>query len=382
MSQIYQPAPDPPTPLGRYRILSSTAGIRVSPFVLGGLTFGEAWSGVLGAMTQATAFELLDAYVAGGGNFIDTASNYQDEQSERWIGEWLTLHPGLRDRIVLATKYSSDYTAHRLGKGKSPNSCGNHRRSLHMSVRASLAKLQTDWIDVLYVHYWDWTTSIEEVMDALHILVLRGEVLYLGASDMPAWVVAAANTYARAYGKTPFSIYQGRWNILRRDLEREIVPMARQFGMAILAWDVMGGGHFKTESEMIEKKELGLRSIMSDATQSKDEKSISDALEKVASELGVESITTVALAYILAKAPNVFPLVGARTMAQLKASICALDVRLTPAQMAYLESVRPLDLGFPLDVIGSDPRETGVAQPLLGATASLEFVKYPVRTGY
>lgn len=111
-----------------------------------------------------------------------------------------------------------------------------------MSVRDSLKKLQTDWIDILYVHYWDFTTSIEEVMDSLHALVQQGKVLYLGISDSPAWIVATANTYAKAHGKTPFSIYQGRWNLMLRDFEREIIPMDRQFGMALAPWDVLGRG--------------------------------------------------------------------------------------------------------------------------------------------
>jgi aryl-alcohol dehydrogenase-like predicted oxidoreductase len=156
---------------------------------------------------------------------------------------WLTYVPHFRDEMVIATKFTSNYAGYKKGKGLgSVNASGNHKRSLHVSLRDSLKKLQTDWIDVLYVHWWDWTTSIEEVMDSLDAVVKQGKVLYLGISDTPAYIVSAANTYARATGKTQFSIYQGRWNVILRDMEREIIPMARHFGMAIAPWDAIGGG--------------------------------------------------------------------------------------------------------------------------------------------
>jgi aryl-alcohol dehydrogenase-like predicted oxidoreductase len=113
---------------------------------------------------------LLDAYYDAGGNFIDTANNYQDEQSEKWIGEWMKER-GNRDLIVLATKFTTPYRSYEMGKGKTVNYSGNHKRSIYMSVRDSLKKLQTEWIDILYLHWWDHTTSIEEIMDSLHILV-------------------------------------------------------------------------------------------------------------------------------------------------------------------------------------------------------------------
>lgn len=137
-----------------------------------------------------------------------------------------------------------------------------------MSVRDSLKKLQTDWIDILYLHWWDHTTSIEEIMNSLHILVEQGKVLYLGISDTPAWIVAAANAYAAAVGKTPFCIYQGRWNVMLRDFEREILPMARHFGMALAPWNILGSGKFQTREQVEERKKKGesLRSVFSGDT--------------------------------------------------------------------------------------------------------------------
>jgi aryl-alcohol dehydrogenase-like predicted oxidoreductase len=377
MSQIWQPAPEPATELGRYRVLSSTAGIRVSPLQLGAMSIGDAWADKMGPMSKEQSFKLLDAYYEAGGNFIDTANNYHDEQSEKWIGEWMTESKN-RDQLVLATKFTTDYKSHELGKGKAPNHCGNHKRSLHMSVRDSLKKLNTDWIDILYVHWWDQTTSIEEVMDSLHILVEQGKVLYLGISDTPAWIVSAANYYARAHGKTPFCIYQGRWNVMLRDFEREIIPMARHFGMALAPWDVLGGGKFKTKQEIEQRKANGesLRSIFS-SEQSKEEEAMSAALEKVANEHGTKSLTAVALAYVMAKTPNVFPIIGGRKIEHLKGNIEALNLRLTQEQIEYLESQTSFDVGFPNNFIGPDPKVTGTASFLMAANASYSFVKAP-----
>ncbi|KAJ6115343.1 Aldo/keto reductase [Penicillium sp. IBT 16267x] len=383
MDTLFAPAPEPATPLGRYRILSSTAGVRVSPLQLGGMSIGDAWSEFMGSMDKEQSFKLLDAFVEAGGNFIDTSNNYQNEQSEAWIGEWMTSRNN-RDQMVIATKFTTDYRSHALGKGKSPNSCGNHKRSMFVSVRDSLRKLQTDFIDVLYLHWWDHTTSIEEIMDSLHILVEQGKVMYLGISDSPAWVVSAANTYARAHGKTPFSVYQGRWNVMRRDFERDILPMARHFGMALAPWDVLGSGHFQTAKQLAEreKKGEGLRSMMGQG-QSEEERHVSEALATVAAEHGIESVTAIALAYVLCKAPNVFPLVGGRKIEHLKDNIQALSIRLTKKQIEFLEAATTFDEGFPNNFIGADPKVSGGGQGFLSATAGhIDFVQSERAIGY
>ncbi|KAI1484488.1 putative aryl-alcohol dehydrogenase Aad14 [Biscogniauxia mediterranea] len=379
---MFQPAPEPPTELGRYRVLAPSAGIRVSPLQLGGMSIGSAWSDIMGSMDKEQSFKLLDAYFDAGGNFIDTANNYQDEQSETWIGEWMASRK-IRDRLVIATKYTTDYKSHEHGKGKVVNACGNHKRSLHMSVRDSLKKLQTDWIDILYLHWWDWTTSIEEVMDSLHILVQQGKVLYLGISDSPAWVVSAANTYARAHGKTPFSVYQGQWNVMRRDFERDIIPMARYFGMALAPWDVLGQGKFKTRKEIEERRARGegLRSMFG-PEQTEAEIRTSEALAKVAAEHGIESVTAIAIAYVLAKYPYVFPIVGGRKVSHLQDNIQALKIKLTEEQIAYLESVNPFDLGFPGTVIGPELNETLKCQPLMTTAGTLAIVRNARPIGY
>lgn len=139
---------------------------------------------------------------------------------------------GLRNMIFIGTKYTINYRRYQEQSGRAVNYGGNSKKSMFLSLEASLKKLQTDYIDLFYVHLWDWSTSIPEIMDSLDILVKQGKVLYLGVSDTPAWGVSAANYYARAHRKTPLSVYQGRWNIVDRGFEREIVPIARHYGMA------------------------------------------------------------------------------------------------------------------------------------------------------
>ncbi len=178
------------------------------------------------------------------------------------------------------------------------NYAGNHSKSLYLSVEASLKKLRTDYIDILYIHWWDYETSVPEAMDSLHHLVAARKVLYLGISDTPAWVVAQANQYAIDHGKTPFVIYQGRWSVLERSFEREIIPMARSFGLALAPFQVLGGGRLRTEAEDKRRREAGeyertvggARSVSS--TRTELEIKLSSALEKVANEVGAISITS------------------------------------------------------------------------------------------
>ena len=357
MTDLFAPAPEPESPLGRYRILSSTAGVRVSPLQLGGMSIGDAWSQQMGSMSKKDSFALLDAFYSAGGNFIDTSNNYQNEQSETWIGEWMAERKN-RDRIVLATKFTTPYRDYDIGKAVAPNYSGNSKKSLQLSLRDSLRKLQTDYLDILYLHWWDHSTSIPELMDSLHSLVEQGKVLYLGISDTPAWIVSAANEYARAHAKTPFSIYQGRWNVMRRDFERDILPMARHYGMALAPWDVIGGGKFQTLAQVVARKKQGdgLRSFLG-SEQTEEEVKVSAALEKVSKELGEGySISAVALAYVLAKAPRVFPIVGGRKVEHLKDNIKALEIRLSKEQIKALEAATPFDVGFPSNFIGEDPK--------------------------
>ncbi|KAH9210255.1 putative aryl-alcohol dehydrogenase Aad14 [Leptodontidium sp. 2 PMI_412] len=312
-SNVRKSSREPPTELGRFRVSSSTAGIRVSPLQLGAMSIGEAWSSFMGSMDKEASFKLLDAYFEAGGNFIDTSNNYQNEQSEAWIGEWMAARKN-RDQIVLATKFTTDYKYWEIGTGNAPNHCGNHKRSS---------------------------------------------------------------------GKTPFSVYQGRWNVLLRDFERDTIPMALHFGMTLAPWDVLGGGKFQIKKQIEERKQKGeaLRSMFG-AEQTEDQVKMSEALEKVAAEQGTESITAIALAYVMAKAPNVFPLVGGRKIEHLQDNISALKIKLTKEQIETLESVKPVHLGFPNDFIGEDPKLSGKPGGLLAASSPMSFVVASKPIGY
>ncbi|KAK9462309.1 NADP-dependent oxidoreductase domain-containing protein [Lipomyces oligophaga] len=373
-------APIPPSDLGRYRILSPTCGLRVSPLQFGAMSLGEAWGGPARFVNKKQSFKLLDTFFEAGGNFIDTANDYQNEQSEKFVGEWIAERKN-RDQIVLATKYSLDYKSYELGKGKAVNHMGNHKRSMYMSVRDSLKKLQTEWIDILYVHIWEYTTSIEEVMNGLHELVMQGKILYLGISDTPAWIVSAANKYAVAHGKTPFCIYQGRWNAMTRDLERDIIPMCMHFGMAIAPYDVLNHGKFQS-AKVIEERLSGGEGFRRGDDFSEREIKMNEVLAKVADEHGAVSVPGIAIAYVMAKAPYVFPILGSRKIENIEDNIKSLSIKLTPEQVAFIDGAVPFDFGFPINSFGLDPSFTGHPGAFLTRSIAMSVVKGPQAIGY
>ncbi|KAJ7476893.1 Aldo/keto reductase [Mycena galericulata] len=372
---FWQPPPPPRTKLGHYRTLSPLAGIHVSPLQLGAMSIGDKW-GVLGMgeMDKESSFKLLDAYFDNGGNFIDTANNYQDETSELFIGEWAEKR-GIRDQLVIATKYTTNFKARNDAIEKKVTYAGNNVKSMHISVEASLKKLRTTYIDILYVHWWDWDTGVEEVMNGLHNLIVQGKVLYLGVSDTPAWVVAQANQYARDHGKSPFVIYQGAWNVMERSFEREIIPMARAHRLALAPWNVLAGGKFRTDAEEEQRRATGEKGRMTfnpDWERNENEKKMSHALEKVAGEVGTKSITAAAIAYIMQKVPYCFPIIGGRKVEHLLSNVEALDISLSKEQIEFLESALPFDPGFPNWMIGDGSKPSN-----LMATVAV-FDKKPV----
>ncbi|KAF8814298.1 Aldo/keto reductase [Phlegmacium glaucopus] len=363
--------PQPKTGLGRYRVLSPNAGVHVSPIQLGGMSIGDKWGSLMGSMDKESSFQLLDAYFDNGGNFIDTANNYQDGSSEMFIGEWAEAR-GIRDQLFIATKYSFNFGG-RFGDASVPQkilNAGNSAKSLQVSVEASLKKLRTTYIDLIYLHWWDWDTSIEEVMRSLHTLVLQGKVLYLGISDTPAWVVSKANQYARDHAMTPFVIYQGAWNVMERSFEREIIPMARSEGMALAPFRVLAGGKIRTDEEEETRRQTGEKGRTNFTTEwerNEKERTVCKALEKVAAEIGAKHINSVAIAYLMQKIPYVFPIIGGRKVEHLLANLEALEISLSDDQIKYLESVVSFDPGFPASMIGDGQQNSH----LLGMTATI-----------
>ncbi|KAF7291811.1 Aldo-ket-red domain-containing protein [Mycena chlorophos] len=370
---MFAPAPAPKTKLGHYRVLSPNAGIHVSPIQLGAANIGDKWASMgWGAMDKESSFKLLDAFVENGGNFIDTANGYQDETSEAFIGEWMETR-GIRDQLVIATKYSSNFKRGQSGFLNQASYSGNNLKSMTISVEASLKKLRTSYIDLFYVHYWDWDASVEEVMNGLHNLVVQGKVLYLGISDAPAWVVAQANQYAKDHGKTPFAVYQGRWNVMERAFERNPPDGAG-------SWTGSGPlGRPRCRQIQNRRRRTGASRewregpdrVRPQLGAERNEIKVSHALEKVAGEAGAKSIQAVAIAYVMHKAPYVFPIIGGRKIEHLLANVEALDIALSPEQITFLEGTLPFDVGFPGVFIGD-----GTSQQFLSISAGI-FVPQP-----
>ncbi|KAK9237055.1 NADP-dependent oxidoreductase domain-containing protein [Lipomyces kononenkoae] len=333
----------PKSLLGYHRILSQSAGVRVSPLCLGTMNFGEAWEHFMGVCKKDAAFEILDYFFEMGGNFIDTANGYQAEESEEWLGEWMASRKN-RDQLVIATKYTGIYPSGKGGEYIKSNFLGNHSKSMYLSLEASLKKLQTSYIDIFYVHWWDFSTSIPELMQSLNRMVDAGKVLYLGISDTPAWVVSKANEYARAHSLTQFSIYQGKWSASVRDFERDILPMCESEGMALAPWGALGQGIFKSAKQR--QSDDGRKG----RPPTEQDIKVSETLEVIAAKKGT-TIASVALSYIMHKAPYVYPIVGVRKLEQLKGNIDSLSVELSDEDIDEIESAYPFDVGFPMTML-------------------------------
>lgn len=327
--------------LNQFRLLGNS-GLRVSPLCLGTMTFGTDW--VIGA-DKAESRKMFDLYIERGGNFIDTANNYANGTSETFLGEFIG---DKREQLVLATKYTLNT------RPGDPNAGGNHRKNLIQSVEASLKRLRTDYIDLYWLHCWEFRTPIEEVMRALDDLVRAGKILYLGISDTPAWKIAQANTLAKLSGWTPFVALQTEYNLVERTPEKDLLPMAREFDIAIMPWSPLASGLLTGKYSKNQPAEVDSgRAMMVAYKQSDRNTTISQAVEKVAQEIG-KSPAQIALNWLLQKPGTVIPIIGARTIGQLEDNLGCLDFMLAPEQMAYLDLVSQIDLGFPHTFISSD----------------------------
>jgi aryl-alcohol dehydrogenase-like predicted oxidoreductase len=251
----------------------------------------------MGECNKETTFAILDHFYSSGGNFIDTANMYMAGESEEWLGEWMASR-NVRDQMVIGTKYTVPIKT--LGDTSIlSNHGGNNKKSLRISLEGSLKRLQTDYVDILYVHCWEGTASIEELMRSLDDVVRAGKVLYLGISNTPAWVVVKANDYARQHGLSPFVVYQGRWNAVDRDIERDIVPMCKAEGMAVAVWGAMGSGKFKNGEQ---RKDSGGRAVVNDRSFSSPEavQAVFKVLEAIGKRKGVSAMS-IALRYVTLK---------------------------------------------------------------------------------
>ncbi len=325
----------------KYKLLGRS-GLKVSELCLGTMGFGT--EGGWGA-DKETSFKIMDTYAAAGGNFLDTANIYKLGTSEKIIGEYLANHD--RDYFVLATKYTlKDNTTN-------PNASGNNRKNMMRSVEESLKRLKTDFIDVLYLHIWDDITPIDEVLRGMDDLIRQGKIAYAAISDTPAWVVAKGNTLAELMGWNQFIALQVEYSLLARTPERELIPMAKHFGMTVTPWAPLGGGaltgkylrgepgRIKPESNRLNERSTG----------------ITKAVIEIADELNV-SAGNVALKWSMEQGFSCIPIVGATKVDQLIENLKTSDINLSAAQLQKLDEVSAIQLGFPGDFFKEEAVKT------------------------
>ena len=321
----------------KYKTLGPS-GLNVSELCLGTMTFGEDWG--WGASKEESK-KIFDAFAGADGNFIDTSANYTNGTSETFIGEFIKSE---RDRFVIATKYSL-----RVGKGSAadPNYGGNSRKSMLRNVEGSLKRLNTDHIDLLYLHMWDFRTPVEEVLQSVHHLIASGKVLYFAFSDTPAWVVSYAIAKAADFGWSRPIALQIPYSILDRSVERAELPMAREHGLAILPWGMLEGGaltgkYSRISDEPRRESEIGERELKA-----------GESVVKVAKEIGC-SPAQVAINWVRQQLGNIIPILGCRTFAQVQDNLGCLNLPLSNEQMEELSKLADFKLGFPLSFLKSD----------------------------
>lgn len=343
--------------LDDYRLLGRS-GLRVSPLSLGTMTFrtGSDWGS-----SDEDAQAIYDAYVEAGGNFVDTANFYGQGGSEILTGQLIKAR---REQIVLSTKYSLTM---RWGD---PNGSGNQRKNMVRSVEASLKRLDTDYIDLLYLHVWDDRTPVEEILRAFDDLVRSGKVAYIGISDSPAWQISRMQAIAELRGWAPFVALQIPYNLTERTVERDLMPMAKEMGVGVLPWSPLAGGVLSGKYSRDDLKAkapdaiagMNSRKDINIATGRLTERTLemAEVVKTVAAELG-RTPSQVALAWTLLHPAVTSPLIGARTHAQLVDNLGALDIEFGSDQVQRLNAVSEIDMGFPHSMLNS-----GVTDQMFG----------------
>jgi aryl-alcohol dehydrogenase-like predicted oxidoreductase len=308
------------------------------------MTFGDA-AGWGSAKDEAR--KVYDAFREAGGNFIDTANFYTNGTSESFLGEFIQGH---RQSLVIATKYSL------AAPGTDPNAAGNQRKNMMQAVDASLKRLQTDYIDLYWVHMWDQMTPVEETMRGLDDLVRAGKVLYVGISDAPAWWISQANTLAHLRGWSSFIGLQIEYSLIERTVERELIPMAKALNLGLTAWSPLSSGvltgkyHGHGSSEPGRLSHDRMKDFMPEQTRTDR---IVAAVKTVSDQTG-RSMAQVALAWLHNRSVPVIPIIGARKLSQLQDNLASFDLALAADQLKLLDEASRIELGFPYDLY---PRE-------------------------
>lgn len=325
--------------LDHYRILGPS-GLRVSPMSLGTWTFMDGNFGC----EEDEARRILDTYLERGGNFIDTANSYSKSESEGFLGRALD---GRRDRVVLATKYTINMDP------ADANSGGNHRGAIRRNLDASLKRLNTDYVDLYWLHGWDFRTPVEEVVRALDDAVRSGKVLSYGLSNTPAWKVAEADALARAHNMTRPSAVQVEYSLVERSIEYDTVPMADNLGMSVVPWSPLGGGFLTgkyapedLDPEKIDPATMARQKMIAGRGDLTRKFEIVSALRSVAEELDATP-SQVALRWMLQMRGRPLPIIGASKLSQLEDNLGALEIALSDEQMATLNDASAIQPASP-----------------------------------
>ncbi|MGL5457013.1 MAG: aldo/keto reductase [Citrobacter telavivensis] len=318
----------------RYKLFGKHTGLRVSELVLGAGTFGTRWGHGAG---PDEVRRIVDTYAGAGGNFIDTANGYQFGESEEILGDLLV---GRRNQFVLATKYTSQ-----TDSSEGILTSGNSRLSMIRSVEASLKRLKTDRIDLLWAHFPDQVTPSEEIVRGFDDLARAGKILYAGLSDFPAWRLARTTTIAELRGTVPIAALQLEYSLVERTVEHEMLPAAHGLGLGVVAWSPLGGGMLTGKYRKGESgRREGFGGKVFQAEDSPQRTAILDAVEAIASEAGVTA-GEVAIAWVAAK--GVLPIIGPRTHEQLEQNLASVKLTLSPQQIERLDQASAIPAVFP-----------------------------------
>lgn len=325
----------------RYRLLGRT-GLYVSELCLGTMTFGgKGMFEVIGKLGLSDAEALIGASLDAGVNFIDTADVYSEGESERLVGAALASLGRPRHDIIVATKVRG-----RAGPG--PNQVGLSRAHIFASIDASLRRLNMDFIDLYQIHGEDRDTPIEETLRALDDVVGTGKVRYIGFSNLPAWLAMKALAHADAHGLARFVSAQMYYSIAGRDIEREVVPLAQDQGLAILPWSPLAGGLISGKFDLEKPGPEGARRTSFDfpPVDRSRARTVLEALGAISEATGL-SVARIALAWLLTRPFVTSVIIGAKTREQLVDNLAATDVTLAPEHIAELDAASALPPEYP-----------------------------------
>ncbi|MFC4244190.1 aldo/keto reductase [Gryllotalpicola reticulitermitis] len=341
-------------------------GLRVSPLTLGAMTFGDPSWGADTAASEA----IVDHYLDAGGNAIDTANGYTGGRSEETLGGYFAKHPGLRDRVVLATKFAGN-----MFPGD-PNGGGAGRKAIVQQLEASLARLGTDYVDLYWLHNWDRHTPVDETLGTLEDLVRAGKIRYIGLSDTPAWAVSRMATIAELRGWSAIAGIQVEYSLVQRTVEGELFGAARALGLGVTPWSPLAGGVLSGKYTRVNLKPegSGRAALRPSPYLTESTFALLDELGRIAAELDT-SVSSVALAWVRQQQPVTTTLIGARTVEQLDANLGSLDIDVPADELHRLDELTTPELGFPFAFLEATARDWQQGGTTVNGVASQSFTR-------